>query len=248
MAERLDRIVIVAADPLRGRVAGMAVQHLLEVAPGRDVEIGPVPLSQADLGTYAAQWNAGLVLERDQLAIDRAQLLAENAKLLDQIEKLTAQRDAMAAELDAIKNPPGPNLGTVAGVKALITNQRYAIETGGITIDGQVITTERDEIGHWFPRYYDAVQWINEDKTARAINPAGVYPYKPKRGDPTALTAAQVVRAYQCMAWFVNACFATETELYSMASAEGADLAELVAAASDVATWPQTQFTWEPPT
>ncbi len=120
MTERLDRIVIVAADPLRGRAAGMSVQHLLEVSPGRDVEIGPVPLSEAELGAYAAQWNASLVLERDALATQVEQLTAERATiqaqcdahsqriadlldgretLLEQVATLTTERDEALAEV-----------------------------------------------------------------------------------------------------------------------------------------------------
>ncbi len=120
MTERLDRIVIVAADPSRGRAAGMSVQHLLEVSPGRDVEIGPVPLSEAELGAYAAQWNASLVLERDALATQVEQLTAERATiqaqcdahsqriadlldgretLLEQVATLTTERDEALGEV-----------------------------------------------------------------------------------------------------------------------------------------------------
>ncbi len=140
-----------------------------------------------------------------------------------------------------------PDLTTAEGVKLFISQQRYSFETGGITIEGQGVSTERDEIGHWFPRYYDAMQWLANDPVVRAINPAGDYPYKPKRGEPTVLSAAQAVRAYHCMAWFVNACFAVETQLYAAVSADNADLAAIVELAGDPTTWPQRHFLWQPP-
>lgn len=246
MAQRLDRIVIVAADPVRGRAAGMAVQHLLEVSPGRDVEIGPVPLSNVELGTYAQQWNASLVAERDQLIAERDQLQTDNADIAAQLVSRTAERDALAAELDALRNPPGPDLATTEGVKAFISSRRYAREVGGIWMQGQSISTARDETGHWFPRFYDAMLWLSGDPAVRGINPEGVYPYKPKNGEPVILTAGQVMRAYQCMAWYINACFASEKQLYALLDAR-IPLADVVMATDADESWPQNQFKWEPP-
>ncbi len=245
MTERLDRIVIVAADPLRGRVAGMAVQHLLEISPGRDIEIGPVPLTDAELGTYAAQWNASLVLERDALAAQVDELTAERTLINEQLAAITAERDALAAELDAIKNPPGPDLTSIEGAKTYISGERFKRETGGISIEGQVISTERDETGHWIGRFFDARAWLAGDEMARGINPTGMYPYKPKRGEPVTLSAQQVVRAYLCMAWYINACFAVEDFLYQQLKAR-IPIETVLAAEPDA--WPSNQFKWEPPT
>ena len=246
MAERLDRILIVAADPLRGRQAGMAVQHLLEVSPGRDIEIGPVALTDVQLGTYAAQWNAALVSQRDQLTDRVADLEQQAAAHVTEKTQLQTALDSALAELDALKNPPGPDLTSAEGVKAYISSRRYTRETGGIWMQNQSISTERDETGHWFPRFYDAHLWLSGDPSVRAINPDGIYPYKPKNGEPVMLTALQVVRAYQCMAWYINACFAAEKQLYALLDAR-VPLADVVTAAQRDESWPSNAFKWEAP-
>lgn len=122
-----------------------------------------------------------------------------------------------------------------------LSNQRWQKETGGITVGGQPISTHRDEAAHWLARYSDATRWLMEDATARAINPDGIYPYKPKHGEPVYLSATQVVRAYLCQAWFVNACFAVE-KAAADAVKGGADIGDVVASIQ----WPQTSFDWEP--
>lgn len=286
MTQRLDRIVIVAADALRNRQAGMSVQHLHEVSPGRDVEIGPVPLSEVELGIYSQQWNAGLVVERDQLLTDKAALesqvttltserdlalsqvvtlndslaatiidrdgvTAERDSLTQELVTVTTDRDAKAqrvieleGQLEMLLHPPGPDLTTRDGVRQYVSNARYVAETGGIYVGNQFISTERDEIGHWFPRFYNALMWLQGDPRIRAANPDGHYPFKPKNHPPTVLTAEQVLRAYECMAWYINACFAVEATLYARLNNE----APLDVIVTDTATaWPSNHFTWEPP-
>jgi hypothetical protein len=122
-----------------------------------------------------------------------------------------------------------------------LSNQRWQKETGGITVGEQPISTHRDEAAHWLARYSDATRWLLEDATARAINPDGIYPYKPKHGEPVYLSATQVVRAYLCQAWYVNACFAVE-KAAADAVKGGAAIGDVVASIQ----WPQTSFDWEP--
>ncbi len=193
-------------------------------------------LQDADDAFAASQQAAisSLTVSRDELA-DR----------VAELEPMGAENELLRAELDALKNPPGPDLTTVAGVKAYLAAKRYAVETAGIDIEGQVVTTERDEIRHWFPRFYDAFMWLNNDATARAINPDGLYPYKPKQNDSVILPAAKIVRAYQCMAWYVNACFATEFSIEAQIK-NGVPLADVVAAIDSTQTWPQRSFAWIP--
>jgi hypothetical protein len=122
-----------------------------------------------------------------------------------------------------------------------LSDQRWQKETGGITVGEQPISTHRDEAAHWLARYSDATRWLLGDATARAINPDGIYPYKPKHGEPVYLSATQVVRAYLCQAWYVNACFAVE-KAAADAVKGGADIGDVVASMQ----WPQTSFDWEP--
>jgi hypothetical protein len=127
-----------------------------------------------------------------------------------------------------------------AQAKVKLSSLRYQKETGGISIEGQRISSERDEIGHWYPRFADAYAYLQGE---RSTNPTGQYPYKPKNGDPVIFTAGQAVRAYQCLAWYVNSCFATEATGVYMLS-QGMKLDDVLAQLE----WPQTEFTWEPPT
>lgn len=123
--------------------------------------------------------------------------------------------------------------------KAYLSNLRYEKETQGFSIDGQRISSHRDEMGHWYPRFASAYAYLQGDTTS---NPTGQYPYKPKDGDPVIFTAAQAVRAYQCLAWYINACFAVEAMGVAMLS-QGMTLDQVLAALQ----WPQTTFTWEVP-
>lgn len=204
------------------------------------------PTSLATAGDEAAAWkaeyNAALESERDSLLTTVATLTTERDSALAHVVPLQSQVAELQAQLDAILNPPGPDLSTVAGAKAYISSERYTKETAGFTVGEQFISTERDEIGHWFPRFYNALMWTQGDAYTRAGNPDGLYPFKPKGHAPTVLTAAQVMRAYECMAWYVNQCFAVEAQLYGQLDA-GTPIATVL----DSIVWPQSAFTWEPP-
>lgn len=206
----------------------------------------PTSLAQdsPELADWRAQYGGALEAERNSLAAQVAMLTAERDEALAQVEPLQTQVASLQAQLDAILNPPGPDLSTVEGAKTYISSERYSKETGGITVGGQFVSTERDEIGHWFPRFYDAMMWTQGDPTVRAGNPDGLYPYKPKNHEPVILSAAQVMRAYQCMAWYINQCFAVEDQLYVSLNA-GTPIADVLAQIP--AAWPQTAFEWTPP-
>lgn len=213
-----------------GTVGGIHVRYV-ETVGGRDYELDPIPLADVNdpaFSDFTTAINASLLAERDQLAIDAASVPSLEARIAE-----------LEAELDALKNPPGPDTSTIEGAKQWLAAERYKKETGGITVGGQLITTERDEIGHWFPRFFDALNWLQGDPTTRSLNPDGFYPYKPKRADSVVLTAAQVVRAYQCVAWYVNQCFAIE------GSAEQAlNAGSPIEATLNGIVWPQNAFEW----
>lgn len=128
---------------------------------------------------------------------------------------------------------------TAETLKAEITRQRYAREVGGITVGTQFVSTERDEIGHWNERRRNADGLSAGDLRAKADNPAGQYPYKPRGGPPVILSLTLTIRIHQCLKWYINTCFATEYQLYQQIDA-GADLETV--AASLATAWPQTQF------
>jgi hypothetical protein len=72
------------------------------------------------------------------------------------------------------------------------------------------------------------------------------YEYKPRGGNNTTFSIAQVQRAYQCFAWYVAACFTVERALQD-AIYSGDDLDTVHATAMNPATWPQREFSWTPP-
>ena len=147
-------------------------------------------------------------------------------------------------QVERAKLVPGVDTSTVAGAKQLITARRYQVEVAGISIEGQQISSERDEIGHWYPRFANAYGYINNDPFALAANPTGEYPYKPKSGAPVIFTATQVIRAYQCLSWYINTCFGVEKYLFDLLDAD-TPVANVLAAMD--AAWPQREFTWVPP-
>jgi hypothetical protein len=128
--------------------------------------------------------------------------------------------------------------------KQTISNRRYEVEVSGISIEGQSISSERDEIGHWYPRFANAYGYINNDPFALAANPTGEYPYKPKNGAPVIFNASQVIRAYQCLSWYINTCFGVEKYLFDLLDAD-TPVANVLAAMDSA--WPQREFTWTPP-
>lgn len=119
---------------------------------------------------------------------------------------------------------------------------RWQRETAGITVGTQSVTTYREEMPVWL------AMRANVQDRAAANAPESTYKYKPRGAEVTStLTAAQVLRVYECFAWYVAACFETEAALQAMI-AGGGDLNTVAAAAQNPATWPQTAFDWTPPT
>lgn len=221
-------------DP-SGNVVGVSVRTLVTI-DGRDYESDPSPLSGASdpaFVAFADSFATAAVAERDALAL---QLVATQAEL-----------SAAQLRLSQLEENGGAfDLTTIDGVRQFISARRYSIETAGIVLGSQFISTGRDEIGHWFPRFYNALLWIQGDARLRATNPNGLYPFKPKNHAPTVLIADQVVRVYECMAWFINECFAREAELWARVDA-GERFDIIVDAVNNPATWPANTFDWEPP-
>jgi hypothetical protein len=196
-----------------------------------------VPLDPALVNSYADQFNLASLTTITQLTSDLAEA---NAK----VEPLEAQVASLTAQLEALLNPPGPDVTTTEGLKAYLSNVRYEKEISGFNVGSQFVSTNRDELAHWFARFFDAFNWLQGNT---ATNPSGLYPYKPKGGSVVAmLTAEQAVRAYQCLAYYVNMCIATEGELIN-AIDSGMDLVQVKAMIDNVATWPQRQFEWVAP-
>ncbi len=193
---------------------------------------------------------ATLTAERDALFTDKQSLTeqlaattSERDLLQAQVDPLNAQIDQLQAQIDQLLNPPGPDLTKAAGVKQYLASKRYDREVMGIFVGDQFVSTNRDELAHWFARFWDAFQLLNGLPNG---NPTGLYPYKPRGGsEVTILTSQQVVRAYNCLAWYVNACIATEGELIK-AIDNGTPLPNVVALIDADQTWPQRQFTWQP--
>ncbi len=173
----------------------------------------------------------GYVLDRDFIAVQEGSGV--------RVDWYAQSPMPTEAEIDAI----GEQLPVIRA-KQRISAARYAQEIAGISIEGQPISSERDEIGHWYPRFANAYGILNNDPFALASNPTKEFPYKPKNGRPTILTAQQVVRAYQCLSWYVNTCFGIEKALFDMLDAGTPIEAVLDAMPSQ---WPQREFTWEAP-
>jgi hypothetical protein len=150
--------------------------------------------------------------------------------------------ETIAAWADGSQAMPNGELFSVKMAKDQLSKLRYEKEVSGFTIGTQFISSHRDEIGHWYPRFASAFGFISNDAAAIAANPTGQYPYKPRGGEPVVLTASQVVRAYECLAWYINSCFAVEVQAVAMLTA-GMTIEQVLAAIQ----WPQTTFTWERP-
>lgn len=163
-----------------------------------------------------------------------------NTYRIDYNEVATEEQRAAAQTIVDNWNEP------LESVKARITSIRYEKEIAGISIEGQSISSDRDEIGHWYPRFANAYGILTSDPFALAANPTGEFPYKPKRGTGAIFNAAQMVRAYQCLSWYINTCFATEIQLHAMLGT-GTTVAEMNAILDAGAVWPQREFTWIPP-
>lgn len=253
MTRRPDRLVFVFADELRGRPAAASFAELQEIESGRDIEfLSPIDPSQ--ISAVLPQFNSSVLVHRDSLLQEVQQLQGQLNTSQQSLEQAMRDRDdaiairstleARIAELESLLNPPGPDTSTAAGLKQYLANVRYEHEVSGFNVGDQFISTNRDELAHWFARFFDAFNWLQGNT---ASNPSGLYPYKPRGGSVVAmLTAEQAVRAYQCIAWYVNACIATEGQLIEAINA-GGDLVAIKAMIDNAATWPQRQFDWVPP-
>jgi hypothetical protein len=124
---------------------------------------------------------------------------------------------------------------TSGELKDKIAAMRWDRETAGITIGTQPVSTLREEMPVWQGMLLD----ITLQPGVRSE-----YEYKPRNGANVVLTPQQVQRCYQCFAWYVSACFATERYLCGLIDA-GTPLEQVEAMLDTV--WPQTQFDWVAP-
>lgn len=123
---------------------------------------------------------------------------------------------------------------TADSLREHIAEARYAAESGGIYVGEQLVTTNRDEMPVWQGMLLDAFVLRPGQQES--------YEYKPRGGTNTTLTPSQVARCYECFAWYVGACFATERQLVAMLNA-GADPETVYSSI----TWPQRNFEWVAP-
>lgn len=132
--------------------------------------------------------------------------------------------------------PTDEELAAAAKVvfKQQIAETRYQKEIGGIVVGDQPVSTNRDEMPIWQGMLLDISMRPGQTAT---------YEYKPRGGENTTLTPQQVGRVYECFAWYVQACFATERALCGMLDA-GASIEAVEAALQNANTWPQTSFNW----
>jgi hypothetical protein len=114
---------------------------------------------------------------------------------------------------------------------------RWKRETAGITVGTQAVSTYREEMPIWQGMLLD-ITFKPGQRTA--------FEYKPRGGENVALTIQQVLRCYECFAWYIAACFAVERALRDMID-NGTSLNSVAALAMDSATWPQQVFEWNPP-
>jgi hypothetical protein len=130
---------------------------------------------------------------------------------------------------------------TAEELRARIADKRWERETGGFSIEGQRITTFRDEMPVWTERKLDANERIE------AGDNAFVYQYKPKGGNAFAtFIPLQVLRIHVLFKWYVNACFECEAALFARIH-NGEDLDAVHAAVMSESSWPQREFSWSAP-
>jgi hypothetical protein len=145
---------------------------------------------------------------------------------------INEQKDYSTGQVTTIEVP-----WTQDELKEHIGNWRWARETSGIIVGLQPVSTFRDEMPVWQGMLLDMERRPGETTA---------FEYKPRGGENVTLTPAQVSRVYECFAWYVAACFATERHLIGMIE-QGADLSTVAAAAQNLETWPQTSFEWTAP-
>lgn len=220
-----------------GTIAGVSVRNRTTVN-GKDYEGDPEPLSGTTDPAYSqfkTDFAAAVVIERDALLAQVATLTTERDDAVSQVVPLQARIAELESQLDDILNPPGPDLSTVEGAKQFIAVERFNRESGGIIVGTQSVTTNRDEMPIWLGMVMDII--FNPD--ARTL-----FEYKPRNGSNTVLSAEQVMRCYQCFAWYVSECFAAERRLATELD-KGAPIADVLSQIP--AIWPQNVFEWTPP-
>jgi hypothetical protein len=130
---------------------------------------------------------------------------------------------------------------TAETLRAEIADLRWQHETAGFSIEGQEVTTFRDERADWTERKLDAKERIEDGDVGFQ------YPYKPKGGVSFAVfTPIQVLRVCELFKWYVNACFVIE-EVFFARIDSGEDLDTIHADAMNGANWPQRELYWIAP-
>lgn len=229
-------------------IAGAHVKEMHLDEQGKDLrETSPIPLADSDnpvFEAFADKFAAKAVAENETLKSENQSIQSELAAKIAEVTSLTQTVASLQSQIDSLLNPPGPDVTTREGLKDYLAQIRYEKEIGGFTVGGQFISTNRDELAHWFARFFDAFNFLQGNPSASG----GVYPYKPRGGTTVVnLTASQAVRAYQCLAWYVNACIATEGQIIPMiADAQLSQLVDIRETIDDAATWPQRNFDWTP--
>lgn len=121
-----------------------------------------------------------------------------------------------------------------------IADFRWIKETSGITVGNQVVTTERHEMPIWLAMLLD-ISMRPGERTS--------FVYKPQGGSLVELSIPQVLRCYECFAWYISACFATEKYFQALITQESAqenpNFDGIAAAALNDLSWPQRIFPWE---
>ena len=120
---------------------------------------------------------------------------------------------------------------TASELRQYLADARYEAESAGITVGNQPVSTFREEMPVWLGMLIDMQSGVGQSH----------YEYKPRGGQNVVLTPQQVLRCYQCFAWYVAACFATERQLAAMLDS-GTD-PEVV---YGLIEWPHRNFEWEP--
>jgi len=202
------------------------------------------PVAPNSFGEFGELFSNQLQIQYDAVVAEKENLLSEKTTFESQKATLETQIASLEAQLEALLNPAGPDVTTREGLKLYLAQKRYEKEIAGFNVGSQLISTNRDELAHWFARFFDAFNHLQGNASASG----GVYPYKPRGGTTVVnLTAEQAVRAYQCLAWYVNACIATEGELIAMVeSSQLSALADVKEVIDNAATWPQQAFEWVP--
>jgi len=238
---RTEKFIPAIGNPVYQIQEELTVNNIKQLLPPRNPTAEELEGAEDDFAAAQQALIEQLSDEKEALQNEIATLTQAKETAEASVAELTAQVSILQAELDAIQNPPGPDLATIEGVKQYLASKRYDREVMGFHVGQQFISTNRDELAHWFARFFDAFNHLQGVTSASG----GVYPYKPRGGTQVGLlTAEQAVRAYQCLAWYVNACIATEGQLIQQIDDGTLTLTNAVMAIDSDQTWPQRQFNW----